>query len=1072
MKKKFLTTVLTLIAALCFLLGVTGITADAEYTNALEYDAVNGVTTCTLDEANKGDSATNSLKKMFDYWNNNVITFTENGVRSVSESNSNIFNLVGVFPIAGDRLELETGIPLRDASTGEFIDENRKADNVTVKLFKGTTSKTVEVAKITFWGNTYKTTTDYVYANAVVGTYSKTNIKVPRRVMEEGGSVKIGFSAEEGWLVETTEGYAPFAMTDEYREQLDALAIEEITRIQFLRDSYSTGEKHLPVAVVRSVNSQSFIPQDNKLVLTDVWAASAIKLNAGNFVIGKDYTFTLNTTGTYNNLSADVQPADAYLYFFSDVVGDVGWNANGAKGSNKNGGVYVSVISPQGEKKLLASYLTSWGHPGSPSIVFSFEKYGKNVLEIRIATNTGYTVTKTLEIDVAPAIVVEGDVIFTQGGFTAPAHKLAGDTQGTALDTSSDSVKLTYNGAEIVKQGEVYPSAGTGKYIFTYTSVFEETEYTYDYVFYFDGETIMSKEITPNFMFTDHAIFQKGKRIKVFGTGGNSGAKVTVEYDGQTKTGVIDEYANWEVYLDPMDYNDGKILKITYGAQVIEYVDVAVGEVFLCSGQSNMQITVNYIAAKDENVPSDYKTLGDNFENIRIFSVPACASSVKQTGLSASASWVKPAQYADLGRYSAYAVAFAQNLQAMSGVKVGVVIAAVGGTSIEEWLEADSFNRVASHSAELGRTNTESRYFNGMIYPVSNYEIGGILWYQGEANAPVSAAKDYPAQFLEYARSYRSLFRDDNLKIVATQLVQYAFYDYQYMREMQWKTMFEDDNIYTVCAIDTGDASTGKDTIHPSDKWIVGEKAAGLVACEVLGIAYDDLLYKASYGVAPYIEKATLVNGVLTLTVKNASALTKSDGTQSGLEIFVGNEWQSAEYILEGTTLIVDVNGKEVSKIRYLQSRIIEEGTIVLKNEYGNALAPCYSLDVSDGKVYYQYSVTVNDGGAASPTEGIVEAGQSVEILVAAAEGYRIEKAFVDGTEVDVTQGVITVNNVSKDFTVSVYFKAIASENENQEDNPKSSGCKSAVSAGTGAAMLLFGIVSVFIGSRSRKQNG
>ena len=1074
MKRNILIAVLTVLMSLCFVMGISDISASA-YTNTVTYDAEKGETTCTLDEANAGNSETNSLKKMFDFWNNNQITFTESGVRSVSESNSNIFNLVGVFPVAGEnRLELEVGIPLRNPSTGEFIDANRKADDVAVKLCKGTTGigEKGVIAKLTFWGNKYSTTTDYIPVSVSVGSYTKGNINVPKRVMEEGGSIKIGFSVQEGWLVETTAGYTALPMTKEYRDALDALAIEEVTRIQFMRDLYSTGGSDYPLAVIKSVNTQSFIPQENKLVLTDLWAASAIKTTAEEFVLGKEYTFTLNSTGTYNNLSADVQPADAYMYFFSSVVGDVGWNANGKKGPNTNGGIYVSVTSPAGAKKLLASHLTSWGHPGSPSIVFSFEQYGRNVLEIRVATNTGYTVTRTLEINVAPAIVVEGDVTVSQGYFTAPAHKLIGATDGTELPVSSASVKLTYNGNEIAKQGDVYPSEGTGKYVFTYKCVFEGTEYTYDYGFYYDGATIMSKEITPNFMFTDHAVFQKGKRIKVFGTGGNAGATVTVEYNGQTKTGTIDEYNTWEAYLDPMEYNNGETLKITYGAQVIEYTDVAVGEVFLCSGQSNMQISVNYIAAKDDTVPEEYKSRGDNFENIRIFSVPAWASSQKQTKLSAATSWVKPARYTDLGGYSAYAVAFAQNLQEMSGVKVGVVIAAIGGTSIEEWLEADSFGRVVSHSSELGRPNTESRYFNGMIYPVSNYEIGGILWYQGEANAPVSAAKDYPAQFLEYARSYRQLFRDENLKIVSTQLVQYAFYDYMYMREMQWKTMFEGDNIYTVSAIDTGDASNGSDTIHPSDKWIVGEKAAGLVACEVLGIAYDDLLYKASYGVAPYIKKAVLKDGVLTLTVENASALTKSDGTQSGLEICVGNEWQSVGYTVEGTSLIVQVNDKEVSAIRYLQSRIIEEGTIVLKNEYGNALAPCYSLDVSDGKVFYRYTVTVSGLGAVSPAEGSVEAGQSVEITAAPAAGYEIEKVLADGASVAVKDGVITLSNAVKDVAVSVYFKAIAAEGETPGgEDEKSSGCKSFVSQ-SAAALALLGVAGACIGVIGRRKHG
>ncbi|MGN1051866.1 MAG: hypothetical protein ACI4SH_00590 [Candidatus Scatosoma sp.] len=174
MKKNILMAVLTVLMSLCFALGISDISANA-YTNTVTYDAEKGETTCTLDEANTGNSDTNSLKKMFDFWNNNEITFTENGVRSVSTSNSNIFNLVGIFPVVGGRLELELGIPLRDASTGEFIDENRRADNVAVKLYKGTTGAGDKglIAKIVFWGNKYGATANYIPATVTVGAYTK-----------------------------------------------------------------------------------------------------------------------------------------------------------------------------------------------------------------------------------------------------------------------------------------------------------------------------------------------------------------------------------------------------------------------------------------------------------------------------------------------------------------------------------------------------------------------------------------------------------------------------------------------------------------------------------------------------------------------------------------------------------------------------------------------------------------------------------------------------------------------------------------------------------------------------------
>lgn len=492
MKKKFLALALSLLAAFCLSCGLFNFTklATNAYTNTVTYDGEKGETVCTLDEANAGDSKTNGLKKLFDYWNDSVISFTENGVLGAPESGSNIFNLMGIFPVAnGNRTELELSIPLRNASTGEFIDAKRRADNVTVNLYEGTTGVGAKglVASFTFWGNNYGAEKDYITASASVGTYKQDNINVPKRVMEEGGSVKIGFSAEEGWLVETASGYAALPVTDEYRAQLNALEIEEITRIQCVRELWSTGDSDYPLAVIKSVNSQSFIPQDNRLALTDLWAASAIKTAEANYTIGREYTFTLNATGVYNNLDSAVQPADAYMYFFADIVGDIGWNKEGQKGTNALGGIYVSVTAPSSGKTLIGSYLNSWGHIGSESIVFSFKEHGKNVLEIRLATNDGYAIVRTIEIDVAPAIVVEGEVIVEQGVLIAPAHKLIGSIGGAELSVSSSSIKVTYNGAEIEKQGEGFLPAGKGKYVFKYTCVFNGTEYTCDHEFYFDG---------------------------------------------------------------------------------------------------------------------------------------------------------------------------------------------------------------------------------------------------------------------------------------------------------------------------------------------------------------------------------------------------------------------------------------------------------------------------------------------------------------------------------------------------------------------------------------------------------
>lgn len=1050
--KKLLTAFLAVISAACISAGTLGVFAA---TAGINYNAEKGLTEISLSDANADKS---SVKKLFDYWGNNEITFTEQGAYSVSNKTSNAFNLVGIFPLSGKGLSLEIGFPVRNPETGDFADEDFKADNYSIVFFKGVTGKTEEVAKMTVWGNKYKTTNNYVVASVYVGAYTDANnktqykaqvdnIKLPKSVVETGGSAKIGFSLGNGFMAEQINDsgeteYKEVTVTESFKQEVKNLGIEEITRIQVLRAEYCTNWRHLPKAIIKSVNEQSFVPTDGKLVLSDVWASSAVKLTETNYEIGKDYRFTLNTTQTNNNLLSDVQKSDAYMQLFSVVVGDVGWNENGNKGANKAGGIYITVRNGE-ETTYTAAYTSTWGHVGSKDIIFKFDKSGINTLIVKVATNDGYTVTKSIEIDVNPVIELNGDAEKTENGLVLPTAFLKGDTNGGVI-TDNVSVKLYLGDNEIVKEGTAYKVTEAGKYVARYTAENDGETYTFDYEIYYDGENIMTKKIVPNFMFTDNAVLQKGKKIKIYGTGGNAGTTVTVSYDGQEKTCVTDG-TSWETYLDPMDYNDGETLVISYGGQTIEYKNVAVGEVYLCSGQSNMQISVNYIFGKDKTVQTQYTELGNDFSGVSVFAVPAGKSDKKQSELTQSSSWVNLTDFTSCGRFSAYAMAFAQNLSKMTGVKVGIITSAVGGSAIEQWLEEDSFKRVNSYIKHYGaRKNSE--LFNAMISPVTGYDIGGILWYQGETNAwPVAAANDYLNQEKEYVESYRRFFNDENLPVVFTQLVQYAGSDYSRLREQQWQAMFEMENVYTVSAIETGDASGGEDSIHPADKWKVGGKAAGLFAEKVLGIPYKDLLVKSYYGVAPYFESATEKDGTITVQVANANTLTFGDG-EIYLEAFVNNSWVKKTLTADGTKLTFTTDGEKVTKVRYLQGKIVPKDAALLYNEYHNAVAPCYELEVKGyiETVEYNYAVTVEGKGSVTPVSGTVKGGEEIELTLTADEGYEIESVTVNGKEVTALNGKVKIT-VDTDLQITVKFKKTASGGDNPPEENK--GCGGNVTA-------------------------
>ncbi|MDR3318276.1 MAG: sialate O-acetylesterase, partial [Clostridiales bacterium] len=304
---------------------------------------------------------------------------------------------------------------------------------------------------------------------------------------------------------------------------------------------------------------------------------------------------------------------------------------------------------------------------------------------------------------------------------------------------------------------------------------------------------VAAETITVSPAFSDNMVLQRGKRVKIFGTGGAAGAEISVAFGGQVKRGTVAS-SGWAVYLDAMAANVSGDLSVTCGAQSFTYHDVIVGEVWLASGQSNMEVSVRHVKNKDATNEVTYAQFG-NWNKIRGLYVPRCRAFTPQSGFATPATWSRFTGLTSALDYSAYAMAFASNLQKMlgDGIVIGIIQSAVSSSAIEEWLAEESFDRVNDHTDKIGGA-VASGYYNGMIHNIVGYTIGGVIWYQGEANVRQSVAADYLSQFGEYASSYRAFFEDENLPFIAQQLVRFATSEdpeltWMTMRDVQWQTM-------------------------------------------------------------------------------------------------------------------------------------------------------------------------------------------------------------------------------------------------------------------------------------------
>ena len=464
-----------------------------------------------------------------------------------------------------------------------------------------------------------------------------------------------------------------------------------------------------------------------------------------------------------------------------------------------------------------------------------------------------------------------------------------------------------------------------------------------------DKEDMPYKSIYVNTTFTDNMVLQRDKRIKIFGYGGNPGETVRVRFAGKTFKGFVNE-SGWEVFLDAMPAcAEGKTLEIVHRGKTIKIDNVVVGEVWLCGGQSNMAVTVQYILSKDSKVESEYSEYG-NWNSVRVYNrnarqvtgSPVIESTVNEK-------WRVIKSIKDVKNSSAAAVAFALNLAHVLGdeVPVGVINCSYGGSPIEGWISPEGMKNLKSYFEQQN-----SVYYNGMLYNILGYSFGGFFWYQGCANAQPQMAPDYEKQFNVLLSEIRAATGDDELPTIVMQLVQFDDWcSWTPIRQVQWDLM-DIKNVFTVCGIDLGchiigyENAAAADGIHPTDKWAVGKRAAGVAASEIFHL--DSHENGVPYGISPEIEKAVWENGEVRVSVSRAAALSASAGTISGFEVRSLGKWLTAEATVEGNNIILRVDGLERKplQIRYLQANAFPEGTAFIYNEYGLPVAPIENIVV------------------------------------------------------------------------------------------------------------------------------
>lgn len=461
--------------------------------------------------------------------------------------------------------------------------------------------------------------------------------------------------------------------------------------------------------------------------------------------------------------------------------------------------------------------------------------------------------------------------------------------------------------------------------------------------------------------FSNHMVLQRNKQVRIYGTGGTIGSQVMVTFGDQTKTAIV-EPDGWEVLLDPMEASTvGRKLTVKNGLDEISFYDVVVGDVFLCGGQSNMNVTYNYLYKRDKSIADDYNSY-DNFANLRAKIVSEVSAMEPKMYTGRRDVWNTCMDLTSAGNISAVALSYALNLSEMLGddIPIGLITCSVGGTSIETWLSEENMEGLTSYFGK------DSIHYNGMLHSVLGYTAKGFLWYQGCTDSQSSGmVSEYGTKFSRLVSMIRSENKDENLPIITHQLVQFKdFATWTDIRQTQYEMAREIENVYMVCGIDTGcnvetyAEGSSIEGIHPTDKWVLGERGAGIAISEIYKKDYDSVKM-ACYGDTPYISAAHKTEKGIELTVTNATALhskevdlgydstlVNKEGKIGYFEVYDGTAWTEVNAILDGATIVLDTDIENITAVRYLQDDVFADGNSFIYNEYGNVLAPLYSMTV------------------------------------------------------------------------------------------------------------------------------
>lgn len=326
-------------------------------------------------------------------------------------------------------------------------------------------------------------------------------------------------------------------------------------------------------------------------------------------------------------------------------------------------------------------------------------------------------------------------------------------------------------------------------------------------------------------VFSDGMVLQQQSEVALWGSTDSKSGKVTItpSWDNRTYTVSAGKDGKWRTKIATPAYGGPYYIEISDGDR-ISLNNVLIGDVWVCSGQSNMDMRVSGRYG-DAVIGAQDAIFAPANPDIRMFNVGA--KLVGEPLEDCTGKW-EEASCETVPEFSAAAYFFARKLNELTGIPIGVIHASYGGSRCEAWMS----NEAAAKYKDDKRVQNASCLYNGMLNPVVGYGIKGCLWYQGEANT------DYPelytTLFPDMVRDWRSHWDCGEFPFLYAQIAPYNYGDKKnsaFLREAQLKSLDLVPNSGMVVLMDIG----RENTIHPMDKKPVGDRFAYLALSKAYG---------------------------------------------------------------------------------------------------------------------------------------------------------------------------------------------------------------------------------------------